>query len=253
MKKDLTYLNTTEILQAEFSKTTLVELGIFHNSQWILPQILAKIAQVKPKVSAQGDYLFSDLFELWKTQEILELTSIRAWLKILNHTVRGEILSVKQSSSLGSRYSQGVPLLLSAYKQFHSIDYNRWNYTDPIAKHLVPPDILELTTLELEEITREELLEFRDKALYIRTGKQAGATRDPLVCVNSFAVTDPRIAKLPKLARLQLLDLWIYHPSIRNPYLFWIGNNPDQAPEPLINQEVIVLKPRSTVPELDWG
>jgi hypothetical protein len=252
MKKDLTFLNTNEILDAEFTKPSLVELGIYHNSHWILPQILAKLSLVRPQKSAEGDYKFSDLFQLWKTQQFLDITSIRAWLKILNHPVRGEVLNLKQSSDLGSRYSQGVPLLLSAHKQFNKIDYSKWDYSDLVAPHMVPQDILDCYKY-VNIFSHDELLEFRETSLLIKTGKQAGTFRTPEACTKAYAITDTRFLELPKLVKLQVLDLWIYHPEIRNSHLFWIGDNPDQPPIPLLTQEVISTKQKSTVPELDWG
>lgn len=172
----------------------------------------------------------------------------RDWLQgfilYFTHSPRGEILakSHKQSDSNGWRYAASIPLILSAFKQYRNIGYEEWDWQelfsdDPKVQNSVrawvDADFIEIVKYRYSsrvEFSVEDLLEFRD---YTNAKKRA------LTAITTVYSTDPDFKALPRLVKLMLLQLWIYHPTIRHPLAVTNLDNFDEPAPLLVNSDVM--------------
>ena len=169
-------------------------------------------------------------------------------LKVLNHKPRGEVLptNVKQSSPEGSRYAANVPLVLSAFKQYRNVAYEDWSWEEDhkAIRWFVDEDNLEVVKFRGVEVnwTPQELLEFRE--MTNPSGKA------PTAITTVTRVLDPDFKKLPRLVKLLILQLWVYHASVRNPLAICSLNDFDVHDLALVDSQVVPKSLGSADPKL---
>jgi hypothetical protein len=132
--------------------------------------------------------------------------------------------------------------LLSAFKEYRGIKYSEWDWQDAKRKHFLDPDMLEYSNNFGQPVdwSVEELLELREEGRTIRTGTKAG-TQKPLVTTTTLTgLSDPEFKALPRLQKLALCQVWVYHPTIRHDLMITDHMNLDQHPEPLVTDDVFV-------------
>jgi hypothetical protein len=229
------------------------------NASWVLPQVLAAIGNYWPIVrGTNGLYSFTETLRTWKdlmSRGELDLdgspisqegcTKLLNWLCV---SPRGTLLgTLKQTSGEGVRYSAPVPLILSSWKQYRDVKYNSWDWSDPAKRFFLDSDILEWSDYFGVEQGwgPDELLQFRVKALEVKSGTKVGTVRKPESCSSVFGVTDPEFKTLPRLMKLSLCQLWCFHPGLRTDLMITDHMNLDHHPEPLVDGEVLTPKSKT--------
>lgn len=231
-----------------------IEQILPENVNWALPQILADIGSNWPiKKNASGLYSFTDTLALWAQlmdnkqlllgNNFISKNGCRQLLSWLNQAPRGQVLgsTARQTSKEWIRYSAPVPLILSAFKQYRNVKYSHWDWTDSKRNWFFDDDFGALTNLGADlanKWTKEELLEFRQCALEVKSGLKQGTIRRPESTATVYGVTDSEFKKLPRLAKLALLQLWVFSPTLRTELMVTNPFSLDSYPEPLIETEI---------------
>jgi hypothetical protein len=262
--KTITQLPLDTLAKAQ-DKITKDDLKIFSQmSKSNLPQALAIINQMPLERGTNGLFNFKDTRELWKRALIegrilwegqpIDPKWFIGLRMILNRNPRGDILGsgIRQSSEEGSRFSAPVPLILSAFKQYRNIGYEEWDYQAIEGDELdwfMDKDcqqIVQYRGADLGVWSLEELLEFRERA---------NPNQKPLYQVTTATrIEDPKFKELPRIIKLLVLQLWVFHNSIRHPLAITSLSNFDEPATPLVDSEVPVktAKPDET-PEDIWS
>lgn len=252
-KKSIRYINW---------ETDVVTPG---NEEWVLPQVLAEIGSHWPIAKHDGLYSFTHTIRTWN--ELLEAGGLglaggrltrsgcSKLLSWLNTNPRGGLIGGKsQTKGAFVRYAAPVPVILSAFKQYRSVTYGSWNWTDPAARWLVDSDIMSWSNHFGVPVTwsADDLLQFRVGALEVKSGARQGTARKPESCAVVYGVQDKDFQALPRLMKLSLCQLWCFHPSIRTDLMITDHVNLDRHPEPLVPSEVFVPKTEDQQPQSIW-
>lgn len=167
--------------------------------------------------------------------------AMQGMINVLNYSPRGDILpSVwRQSSGEGLRYSAAVPLILSAFKEYRNVRYSDWDWTDLNRKYLLDFDFFELSEHFGCRMSWdvEQLLEFREVGRTIATGVKAGQKKDIISTTTLSKIDDPDFKALPRLAKLLLCQVWVYHPTIRHKLMITDLMHLDDFSPPLVQDE----------------
>jgi len=224
------------------------------NQFWILPQVLAGIGSSWPLVKdVSGSFSFKSTISAWgqlsdRGELVLDgaeiskrgITNLLKWLTL---APRGQVLGsgAKQTAKEWVRYSAGVPLVLSAFKEYREVPYSAWDWSDPLKTFLVDEDIVAWSKYfgVPHPWTEAELLDFREGSLTVKTGKNQGTVRKPTSLTQVYGVTDPDFKALPRLMKLNLCQLWCFHPTLRTRYTIGSHMNLDRAERPLIEGDVL--------------
>lgn len=222
------------------------------NEHWVLPQLVAHIGSHWPIIKAGDRYSATETIKGWATLanrgELtldgvqITLGSVKKIVSWMNTTPRGSILTgMTQTKDHGVRWSAPTPLVLSAFKEFRGVGYNRWDWKDPGMAHLVDKDVYEWSQHFGIPVgwTRDDLLQFRVGALEVKTGKYQGTARKPESTSQVYGVTDPDFKRLPRLMKLSLCQLWCFHPSVRTDLMITDHMDLDNHPQPLVDSEVL--------------
>lgn len=199
---------------------------------WILPQILAHIAEHwKPQL--QGE-LYSA-----KATMVTMSTQANLWSRGLYRaliSLKRSTWVYKQASLEGSHYCALVPLILCAYKKYHQIPYQQWN-----REHLgllVDRPLLEAMLSNPPQLNVEELLEIRELGLTTKTGKNIGKRANPLTTWRLHGIQHTQLGETPLLAQTMLTQIWCAHPQWRNEWMVLDPQNWDEMPTPLLVDDV---------------
>lgn len=155
----------------------------------------------------------------------LKVSNLMKWLTT---SPRGSILVTRPET----RWSAPVPLWLSAHKEFNSVSYSHWDWTDPLVSLFVDRDILDQVSWYRsggQVLGSDEVLENLDQVLEVKTGKRAGTMRNPASCATVYGVPE---WKAPRLVKLAAFQFWMYHPSRRH-NLMILGPELDSMPPPI--------------------
>lgn len=230
------------------------------NCDWILPQVVARIGEL-PLVKNGGMISFRSTLEAWGKSgldlgdRVLELESFKRVLVWINQAPRGQVLG---SGKVQTRvdwihWSAPVPLVLSAFKRYRSVGYELWDWTDSYCKYFLDPDLAECVPYfhKPPVFEADQLLEWRARALEVKTGKNMGTTRKPQSTAVAYNITDPDFKDLPRLLKLMLLQLWCYMPQFYNPYMIVNLQNLDQPQVPLVDDNILPIESKHQLPTLD--
>lgn len=230
----------------------------------LLPQATAMIADLPLVAGANGLIDPQQTIASWKNLtknetywfngELINWTTLAGVVKYLLTSPRGAILDVKQTDKQGLRWCAAVPLVLAAHKEFNSVPYERWDWSNPHMAYFLDKDLQGVAGLRGEVIpwTREELEGFYHLALQVKSGKKAGTIRNPVSTSTVYNVDDPHFKALPRLVKLLILQLWCYHPSLRHNLMITdLVNFDNSFPAPLVSDEVVA--PRVLALEDVWA
>lgn len=201
---------------------------------WILPQALAHIA------------------EHWTPQKVGELYSAKATLENIEDPwsrglwtalvkLKRSLLVPKQASPEGAVHCALVPLILAAYKKYHAIPYSAWNKDE--LKYIVDKHLLEAMLCSVPKLTADELLQYREQGLTLKTGPKAGQMKSPLSTWRLYNLQDTPLHNLPPLAQTMLTQIWCAHPQLRNNYMVLDPTSWDHMPTPLLVDDVFASTP----------
>jgi hypothetical protein len=234
------------------------------NSMWLLRQMLTFLGHTFRLVkNEEGKY--SPTFSLAATNKLIEDGTLMyegvpvpkevlyGMIKILTHYPRTDILNarmMKQSGPGGSRYNAGVPLVLSAFKEIRNIPYSDWDWEDENMQWLVDSGIYELVPYFGKEQpwTPSQLIEIREQA-----------NTKGVNVVNLYSITvckDKEFKELPRLLKLMLTQVWVYHPSLRHNLMISNHMDLDNFPESLIASDIEESKEKIITlgkKEVKWG
>lgn len=202
---------------------------------WVYPQALARVG--KWTLSRNESGLFSGKELIVKNCKTDEVNKGLYWFLMCD------------SRQLNKQYQQTeycsmVPLILSAFKKFHNIEYSQWDREE--LHYVVSPKLLEAMTTVPPDYSVEELLQFRVKGLTMGTGsRNPGHQKSPVTTYNLHhlpkQLEDGRVGPghLPPLTRMMLCQTWCAHPSNRSKYMITNPLDWDNMPAPLVDSEII--------------
>lgn len=227
--KDISHVNWAAMTTAG---ATVADLNI--EGSFLIPQLLALIASQMPPVKKGDKYSFqATLIDIvanskaglikYANGKSLSTAEVQGIFTFLNATPRGEVLGgAKQIDPKVVRYATGVPLILSAYREYKDIPYSAWDYDceNIYLKNFIDKDtlsVLEYLGSDIE-FTDSELLQFRVIGGTFKTGAKAGQTKHPNSITTINKVGNDLFDALPKLLRLMLCQTWVFQPSVRSKY-----------------------------------
>lgn len=248
MKKDISLLDWT----------TLDVPRLQANHHWVLPQVLAFFNQnlrlergSSGKISSAATLraLHADLLDArvkFQTGKVVQPEDITTMLQYLKYAPRGDILYGKQGLPTNVRYSAPVPLLLSAVKEYRNVGYEEWDYGDPGIKHVLDKDLYDLIQYRSTDFSDFDLLEIRELGRTIKSGARMGRQTPYASCTAVNGIQDPDFRGLPRLLKLMLTQMWLYHPTVRHPLMWTNLLDLDTAAPPLVDQDVLTPTPSET-------
>lgn len=139
-------------------------------------------------------------------------------LQILMHSPRSDLVPSPQASLT---YNQSVPLVLSAFKSFRNLGYDRW--VSPILEPLHQECWgLKGTTFQVGELS---------EALIIRTGRSAGTLRVPTAYFKfPRSWGSQGFQELNYVTQHLYCSTWLFHNSILHPNSIQSWNSWDTPP-----------------------
>lgn len=212
------------------------------NHTWVLPQLVSLWAEL-PLVKV-GECI-SPTQTLLRWKEIF-LSDPDQWKALwnLSHQDRKQILSVSQVKD--TRWSVGVPIIMSAFLEHRGVTYSSWDFSDHNIQKFLGTQIWESYQGPRLSYSVNEVLQFREQGLRVRTGAKAGQSRQLTHYLPWGGVTDESFKALPLLSKYMVTQTWIYHPSIRHKFMICDWNNMDVLPPPLVHQDVLDSKQLQT-------
>ena len=156
-------------------------------------------------------------------------------LKLLTAPTRSNILG-RMTQGIDTRYAANVPLVLSAFKQYRDVEYSKWNWSNPFMRYFVDDSMLAMSEWFNASISwsTKELLEFRKvmctkKDIVLAPTKVYSAKETGL---------DEAFDALPKLVKMCLTQMWVFHPSICHKYGINNLNDIDKPGVPLLSSDI---------------
>lgn len=241
--------------------TNLVEtLG--PQASWVLPQITALLARIIVPQKVGNLYSFKATSEHLRARQdsltfecgsVITVDHLKGIFLVVKSCPRGSSLGSMKQIGDGIRYAANVPLALAALKQYKSINYCEWDWTDPFRKLFVDKDMLEMSEAfrmrnafsdEVLNWSTEDLISFRANSRLVKTGKTAGSVRPMNSTVSITKTGDDVFDNLPKFAKLSLCQTWIFQPSLYHNLMISNLIDLDSPPVPLVDAEVMVVSPK---------
>lgn len=144
----------------------------------------------------------------------------------------------KQYKGDARNYCALVPLIPSAFKRYHNIDYQRWKPSE--LQYVVNAELCKAMMYEPQEFSKEELLQFRDQGLLWKSGPNAGTHRNPLSTHALYGMKDTPFEQVPDLAQVMLAQIWCAHPENRTKYMVLTPNSWDKIPESIVAKTLFI-------------
>lgn len=220
------------------------------NHTWVLPQVFAffnsivRLTRVGSKISPSATLraMHADLldsrvrFQNGRVVSQKELTNLFMYI---NYSPRGQILAGSQTQESNRRYSAAVPLLLSVFKEYRSVGYQEWDYTDPAIVQWLDKDNQEVLQWLGSDFPDLDLLEIRETGRTVKSGAKAGRKTPYLSCTAITGINHPDFKRLPRLVKLMLCQAWVYHSTARHPLAWTNLLDLDSPAPPLVDTEVL--------------
>ena len=253
------------------TKDTLQEFR--RKAVWLLPQLMSFFGSSLRLRKDEETGLYSptnfirDNIALCREEKLLyEGTPVpeeilKGMFRILVHYPRGDILNAtsQKQTKEGLRYAANVPLILSAFKEFRSVHYSEWDWSDENMVYLVDEGIAQLIPF-IESSEHREILKKWDKQTLLDIRDDANVKDVPFTSMYSIAVAkDLEFKRLPRLLKLMLCQVWVYHPTIRHNMGICSVEDVDSFPDPLTTSDVPELKDSpwqsnfKLDPKIKWG
>lgn len=261
MKKDISQLdwNTLDIPQLQA------------NHAWVLPQVLAffnqvvRLERVGGKISSSATLraLHADLLDSrvrFQSGRVLGSAELTNLFKYINYSPRGEILAGRQGAPDNARYAASVPLLLSVFKEYRDVGYEQWDYSDPGIKVWLDGDTQTILPHLKTDYSSFDLVEYRETGRTVKSGARQGRKTPYASCTGVNGIPDPEFKALPRLVKLMLCQMWVYHPTLRHPLAWTNLLDLDSPAQPLVDTEILdepetrgrKAKPQPEIVKLPW-
>lgn len=161
---------------------------------------------------AESDQLYWEPDGHWANKTTPD--QLKALMRWSLQTPRGNILN-KIPQAKNPDYAAIQPFGLWPALKARKQTWDMWDMLDPGAAKFLDADLLEAIAwgnqIEPALLDPELRLELRNKALLIKSGFKQSQTRDPLATAVVYNCTE--LKNLPRLLKLQLLELWLYTPN----------------------------------------
>lgn len=246
-KNVLTNIPFQELLHTDDYDAAAKSLNLYQ--PWILPQATAYIAEHwKPKKVGTK-------YSALATLECLDSDwSKGLWTALVK--LKRSLLVQRQATESGAHYCALVPIILAAYKKYLNIPYSEWESSE--LKYVVDKNLLEAMLCEVPNLTTDELLQYRELGLTLKTGPKAGQQKPALSTWRLYNLQDTPLHNLPPLAQTMLTQIWCAHPQLRNNYMVLDPQSWDHMPPPLLVEDIFVATPKpkakkSDVWDLPWA
>ena len=183
---------------------------------WIFPQILAHFGS-KKLVFKESKVSPSLTLESWN----LSLEE-KTWLDLITSSPRSNFLS----SSKYPRYSQSVPLALSAFKTYQDLSYEAWDFRDHNIRTFLEPLHVELLEFRTNNLPDPQTLSWNTLEKKLETWLHFGTWESNV------------LGSLPRLAVHIYTQTWLWHPTKIHPLAIQSLKNWDQ-PENSLHSSTI--------------
>lgn len=230
-------------------------LAFQNHSSWLLPQLIAKFSTWTPIKSStvEGKYSPRDtIINAVGNDERLKGMYLVACKLNRSALIKG------QTNPANANYCSLVPLILSAYKRFNDIPYSAWDRDE--LKYIIDKNLLKAVTFfpadHVLDFTTEQLLQFREHGLTIRTGPKAGQTKNILATWTLTGLQGTPLDGFPSLVTTMLSQIWVAHPSVRTNLMILDPINLDNMPSPLIDTDIgisSVIRKKPVTEDLPWN
>ena len=208
----------------------LEEINIKQHQQWMLPQLVNYFSGWR--ILEDGLETVLDNCKTNLDKSLYRLTRIPRSCLVQNQTKQPE-------------YSQLVPIILLAHKQYKDKLYEQWRGY-PKLEWLLEPLIWEALQVEPPLVDKDTLLELLNRGL----GQVRGKPRNPQSAYKIYKLRGTELDNLPHLLQTMMLQNWLCHPQIRHKHMIVNPKNWDLFTEPLVEVEVLKISPNST--PLPW-
>jgi hypothetical protein len=213
---------------------------------WFFSQAQAAFAQLPLEKNSDGKISAKALL----VNHIKPSPKLTALWLLFTHSKRSELI-VKQSDPEFTEYCTLVPLIMAAFKRFNNTQYSCWAREE--IHGITECNLAEAMKLtSLPDVTMDEVLEDRDYALTVKSGRTAGTKRNPVSTFNMFLPKESKLYSLSPLVKIMMCQTWCAHPSLRNKYCILNPLDWDNTPEPLIQTEELFVKPTKIATEREW-
>lgn len=241
-----------------------------HSATWVLPQVTALISRILRPQRVGTKYSFKETVrDLVSRQQDLTFdcgtrittADLKGIFTILKASPRGSSLGSMKQVGDGIRYAANVPLVLAALKQYKSINYSEWDWTEPERANLLDPDFVKYSEVfgNTPDFSVHDLIQFRVNSTIFKSGTKAGTHRTIAGTTAILTSGVPEFDALPKLCKLSLCQTWIFQPSVYHNLMIVNTNELDSPQIPLVGTEVVQqpARPSKSTPaapkdEWDW-
>jgi hypothetical protein len=234
-----------------------------NSSHWVLPQITALLARVLVPKKVGSKFSFrATIQDLVHRQQDLKfdcgnpigLEHLKGIFQIVKASPRGSSLGSMKQIGDGIRYASNVPLALAALKQYKSIKYAEWDWTEPERAHLLDPQFFEYSGSFNQGTSwnRDDLITFREQSMVVKSGEKAGQSRTLGATTSIVKTGVTEFDELPKLTKLSLCQTWIFQPQVYHDLMIVNINDLDSPATPLVDTEVVhSVTAAKTIPKQD--
>lgn len=269
--KDISQVNWS-LLQERNQEIDVLGL----EGSFLVPQLLAFVATQLPLAyTAEGKVSFKGTGQqiinhckegnvYFASGRQATAAEVKGILLYLTAEPRGTVLGKanKQISPQIIRYATGVPLILSAYREYRDIPYSLWDWSEPVLaahNYFLDKSTQELIPFILDpslcSYTNEELLAFQIEGSTVKsTGSQKYGQIKPSAQVTSITgIVDPHFRALPKLLKLMLCQTWVFQPQVRSKYcLSQVADVDKPAPDIAGGVKELFAKDKPVEGDLEW-
>jgi hypothetical protein len=234
--------------------------------RWVLPQIMHVLGtQLRLARDSDNKISISESAKLWKIalesgeikysdKKLVSMDDLLGILKFLRIPSRSAILP-EGDKQLGNRFSSAVPLFLSAFKEYRSIPYKHWNTCDSKLSSVLDLKSVELFSYLESDVgknwTTDELIEFREIARVVKTGKRSGELRSINATFAITGIKDEEFNKLPSIVKCLLCQTWVFQPYLHTELSINNLLDPDAPASSLVDIEILPVVEKVKKPQED--
>lgn len=232
-KQDIEHYPFEEFAEAPLDQLESVaeRQKIQQYNSWMLPQMLARFGRFRPQWAGDKIDAVATL-----QHNLGSDPKLRGMYLAATKLPRGKLVA-RQNSTQGSHYGALVPLVMAGLKKYQAIPYTQW-HRDGI-KYVADKNLAQAMLVDIVPVLpTHRLLEIREIGLVAKSGRTEGQAKSPTATWALTGIGDTELGHLPKLAVTMLTQIWLAHPSLRNPYMVLDPVNWDHMPEPLVTQDI---------------
>ena len=248
-KQDLNELDYDTM--GSMSELELMEYAIKHlqpHHKWLLPQLVANFGRWQLATS-------NGRIDIPKT---MKLNCSDPKQQVLWRLVRLKRSSLIQRQVQCVEYSQLVPLLLLAQKQYRGVQYQEWQGLAKL-EWILEPALYNAVVLDGDvtsvvcNLGSQRLLEIRNQGLLNKSGKNKGELKPVKSTWSLTGIQDTELANIPKLAQTILCQIWLASPELRHQNMILDLQNWDRMPKPIAQTEIFNMdNTTTTTTTLPW-